>query len=138
MRVWEVFQGEHKRQEEPFRWRRKMAFVTDPISDLLTRIRNAQLARHAYAEIPGSKIKYEITKILEKHGYVESTQWLDEGYQGKIRVAEPLGEPGQWRVNAWVKQAILLFFRVSKVKLFKVDRLKRYPTAVPRLLTYDV
>ncbi len=63
-----------------------MAFVTDPISDLLTRIRNAQLARHAYAEIPGSKIKYEITKILEKHGYVESTQWLDEGYQGKIRV----------------------------------------------------
>ncbi len=63
-----------------------MAFVTDPISDLLTRIRNAQLARHAQAEIPGSKIKYEITKILQKHGYIESTQWIDEGYQGKIRV----------------------------------------------------
>lgn len=63
-----------------------MAFVTDPISDLLTRIRNAQLARHAQAEIPGSKIKYEITKILEKHGYIDSTQWIDEGYQGKIRI----------------------------------------------------
>lgn len=64
-----------------------MAFVTDPISDLLTRIRNAQLARHAQAEIPGSKIKYEITKLLEQYGYIESTQWIDEGYQGKIRVA---------------------------------------------------
>lgn len=63
-----------------------MAKLTDPISDLLTRIRNAQLARHAQLELPGSKIKYEITKILQKHGYVESTQWVDEGPQGKIRV----------------------------------------------------
>ena len=63
-----------------------MAFVTDPIADLLTRVRNAQLARHAQAEIPGSKIKYEITKLLQRYGYIESTQWVDEGPQGKIRV----------------------------------------------------
>lgn len=63
-----------------------MSNVTDPISDLLTRIRNAQLARHAEAIIPGSKLKYEITKILDKYGYIESTHWSDEGLQGQIRV----------------------------------------------------
>lgn len=63
-----------------------MAFVNDPIADLLTRIRNAQTAGHAEAVVPGSKIKFEITKLLAQYGYVESTQWLEEGYQGKIRV----------------------------------------------------
>lgn len=63
-----------------------MAFVNDPIADLLTRIRNAQTARHAEAVVPGSKIKFEITKLLVNYGYVESTQWLEEGHQGKIRV----------------------------------------------------
>lgn len=63
-----------------------MANVNDPISDLLTRIRNAQTARHAEAVIPGSKLKYAITKLLDQYGYIESTQWVDEGYQGQIRV----------------------------------------------------
>jgi small subunit ribosomal protein S8 len=63
-----------------------MAKVTDPISDLLTRIRNGQMARHAQVSIPGSKLKFEITKILAQTGYVESTQWVDEGPQGQIRV----------------------------------------------------
>ncbi len=63
-----------------------MAKVTDPISDLLTRVRNGQMARHAQVSIPGSKMKFEMTKILSQTGYVESTQWLDEGPQGTIRV----------------------------------------------------
>ncbi len=63
-----------------------MAKVTDPISDLLTRIRNGQMARHAQVSIPGSKLKFEITKILAQTGYIDSTQWLDEGPQGTIRV----------------------------------------------------
>lgn len=63
-----------------------MAKVTDPISDLLTRIRNGQMARHAQVSIPGSKLKFEITKILAQTGYVDSTQWIDEGPQGTIRV----------------------------------------------------
>lgn len=64
-----------------------MAFVQDPIADLLTRIRNAQLARHAQIVVPGSKIKFEIAKILAKHGYVESAKWVEEGYQGQLHVA---------------------------------------------------
>lgn len=63
-----------------------MANVNDPISDLLTRIRNAQVASHAEVIIPGSKLKYEITKLLDRYGYIESTQWVDEGPQGLIRV----------------------------------------------------
>ena len=63
-----------------------MANVNDPIADLLTRIRNAQVARHAEVIIPGSKLKYEIVKILARYGYVESTNWRDRGPQGEIRV----------------------------------------------------
>ncbi|MEZ4459614.1 MAG: 30S ribosomal protein S8 [bacterium] len=59
---------------------------SDPIADFLTRLRNAQLARHATAEVPGSKIKLAIAKILEKYGYVKSVSWVDDGPQGKIVV----------------------------------------------------
>ena len=64
-----------------------MAHITDPIADLLTRIRNAQLARHAEVTIPGSRIKYAVAKLLADNGYVESAQWIEEGPQGTIRVA---------------------------------------------------
>ena len=63
-----------------------MGVISDPIADLLTRIRNAQLAKHADVEIPGSKLKFEIAKILARQGYVETVQWLDQGPQGAIRI----------------------------------------------------
>ena len=46
--------------------------MTDPIADLLTRIRNAIAADHEYAEIPASKFKAEIARILDEQGYIES------------------------------------------------------------------
>jgi len=60
--------------------------VTDPIADLLTRIRNAQMSRHKSLELPGSKVKWAIAQILEARGYIESAQWSDEGPQGKIGI----------------------------------------------------
>lgn len=63
-----------------------MANVKDPIADFLTQIRNAQMADHAEVEIPGSNVKYDIAKILDEHGYVETAEWLDEGPQGKVRI----------------------------------------------------
>ena len=63
-----------------------MANVNDPIADFMSQIRNAQMADHAEVDIPGSKLKFQIAKILEEQGYVEATQWIDEGPQGKIRV----------------------------------------------------
>mgnify|MGYP006294753543 CR=1 FL=1 len=64
-----------------------MANVVDPIADFLTRIRNAQQASHAHVVIPGSKMKLEIAKILERHGYVGDVEWRDEGPQGQIDIA---------------------------------------------------
>ena len=50
-----------------------MANTNDPISDFLTRIRNAQIAHHASVSIPGSKLKRSMAEILERYGYVAST-----------------------------------------------------------------
>jgi small subunit ribosomal protein S8 len=63
-----------------------MANVDDPIADFMTQIRNAQLADHAAVQIPGSKVKFEIAKILDEQGYVEDARWLDEGPQGTIEI----------------------------------------------------
>ncbi len=51
--------------------------MTDPIADMLARIRNATVARHARVEIPASRLKVEIARILENEGYVQSFKLLD-------------------------------------------------------------
>ncbi len=60
---------------------------TDPIADYLTRVRNAQLARHKVVEIPASNMKKEITKILEDKGYILSHKFEDDDKQGIIKIA---------------------------------------------------
>jgi small subunit ribosomal protein S8 len=60
---------------------------TDPISDYLTRIRNANSAGHRVVEIPASKLKKEITKILFDQGYILSYKFEDNGAQGTIKIA---------------------------------------------------
>ena len=60
---------------------------TDPIADYLTRIRNAQMARHKVVEIPASNLKKEMTKILEDKGYILSHKFEDDGKQGVIKIA---------------------------------------------------
>jgi len=59
---------------------------TDPIADYLTRIRNAQAARHKVVEIPASNLKKEITKILHDKGYILNYKF-DEGTPGTIKIA---------------------------------------------------
>jgi small subunit ribosomal protein S8 len=61
--------------------------VTDPIADYLTRIRNAVMANHRIVEIPSSKIKKEITKILFEKGYILNFKFEDEGLPGVIKIA---------------------------------------------------
>ena len=60
---------------------------TDPIADYLTRIRNANSARHRVVEIPASKVKKEITKILFDQGYILSYKFEDNTIQGTIKIA---------------------------------------------------
>lgn len=60
--------------------------VSDPIADLLTRIRNANTANHDRVEVPGSKMKKAIVQILKDEGFVRDFEWVDNGHQGVIRV----------------------------------------------------
>ena len=61
--------------------------MTDPISDYLTRIRNAVNANHRIVEIPASNLKKEITKILHDKGYILNYKFEDDGLQGSIKIA---------------------------------------------------
>ena len=61
--------------------------VTDPIADYLTRIRNAVKANHRIAEIPSSKLKKEITKILFEKGYILNYKLEDDQIPGNIKIA---------------------------------------------------
>ena len=60
--------------------------LTDPIADMLPRIRNAGSARHETVDIPNSKMKKAIAEILLEEGYIKSFQLIDDGTQGIIRV----------------------------------------------------
>jgi len=61
--------------------------VSDPIADLLTRIRNAAAVRKRIVEIPASKIKLEIVKVLHEMGYILNYKFVDAKPQGVIKVA---------------------------------------------------
>ena len=60
--------------------------ITDPIADMLTRIRNAGSARHDTVDVPSSKMKKAIAEILLEEGYIKSFQLTDDGTQGVIRI----------------------------------------------------
>ena len=60
--------------------------ITDPIADMLTRIRNAGSARHETVDMPNSKMKKAIAEILLEEGYIKSFQLIDDGTQGVIRI----------------------------------------------------
>ena len=60
--------------------------ITDPIADMLTRIRNAGTAKHESVDVPASKMKKSIAEILLKEGYIKAYQLVDDGTQGVIRI----------------------------------------------------
>jgi len=66
--------------------------ITDPIADLLTRIRNANSAKHETVEIPASNMKKAIVEILNEEGYIKNYQIIDDGKQGIIRVTLKYGQ----------------------------------------------
>lgn len=66
--------------------------ITDTIADLLTRIRNANSAKHATVDVPASNLKKAIVQILVDEGYVKSFQVIEDGKQNIIRVTLKYGE----------------------------------------------
>ena len=80
--------------------------ITDPIADMLTRIRNAGAARHETVDVPASKMKTAIAQILLDEGYIKAFESVDNGNQGIIRITLKYG------VNR--QKAITGIKRVSK------------------------
>ncbi len=66
--------------------------ITDTIADILTRIRNANSAKHATVDVPASNMKKSIAQILVDEGYIKSYQIIDDGKQGIIRITLKYGE----------------------------------------------
>jgi len=96
--------------------------MSDPIADMLTRIRNANTVRHETVEIPASKLKKEIAEILKKEGFIRDAEYVEDNKQGIIRVFLKYG-PNNERVISGLK-------RISKPGL----RVYTKNTEVPRVL----
>lgn len=60
--------------------------MSDPIADMLTRVRNANMVRHEKLELPASNIKKEIAEILKREGFVKSVEYIEDDKQGVIRM----------------------------------------------------
>ncbi len=60
--------------------------TSDPIADMLTRIRNSMMARHEKVDVPASKLKAEVARILKEEGYIDGYKTIEEGPQGVLRL----------------------------------------------------
>lgn len=77
--------------------------MTDPVADMLTRIRNANTVGHATVDIPASRMKKSIADILIKEGYIKGYDIIEEGSQGTIRVQMKYGADKE-RVISGIKK----------------------------------
>jgi small subunit ribosomal protein S8 len=73
--------------------------MTDPIADMLTRIRNAYAAKHQKVDVPISKIKLEIARILKEEGYINNYKVIGDGARRNIRVYLRYGPRGEQVVS---------------------------------------
>jgi small subunit ribosomal protein S8 len=69
-----------------------MAVITDPIADMLTRIRNANTANHDVVDVPASRMKQAVAQILKDEGFINDFERVNEGPQGTIRIKLKYGQ----------------------------------------------
>ena len=96
--------------------------MTDPIADMLTRIRNANQMRHETVEMPSSKIKREIAEVLKREGFIRDAEYVEDNKQGILRLSLKYGKNAE-RVITGLK-------RISKPGL----RVYVQNTEVPKVL----
>src|SRR5581483_2423480 len=80
-----------------------MSTATDTIADMLTRIRNASRARHPKLEMPGSRLKAEIAKILKEEGYISSFKLAEENRKKLLRITLKYGPDGKPAISELVR-----------------------------------
>ena len=78
--------------------------ITDPIADMLTRIRNANNAKHDTVDVPASNMKKAIAQILLDEGYIKNFQLIDDGTQGVIRITLKYLQPGKEKVISGLRR----------------------------------
>ena len=78
--------------------------ITDPIADMLTRIRNANNAKHDTVDVPASNMKKSIAQILLDEGYIKNFQIINDGTQGVIRIALKYNNPGKEKVISGLRR----------------------------------
>jgi small subunit ribosomal protein S8 len=96
--------------------------MSDPIADMLTRIRNANTVRHEVVEVPASKIKRQIAEILKNEGFIRDCEYIEDNKQGILRIFLKYG-PNNERVITGLK-------RISKPGL----RVYTKASEIPRVL----
>ena len=96
--------------------------MSDPIADMLTRIRNANMVRHEKLEVPASNLKKEIAEILKREGFIRDVEYVEDSKQGIIRIFLKYGQNDE-RVITGLK-------RISKPGL----RVYAKSNEVPRVL----
>jgi small subunit ribosomal protein S8 len=80
-----------------------MAMVTDPVADMLARIRNGSLAEHEKVDIPSSKLRVRLAEILKEEGFIKNFRLIEDKRQGVLRVYLKYG-PGQERVISGLRR----------------------------------
>ena len=78
--------------------------ITDPIADMLTRIRNANNAKHDTVDVPASNMKKAIAQILLDEGYIKNFQIINDGTQGVIRIPLKYLQPGKEKVISGLRR----------------------------------
>jgi small subunit ribosomal protein S8 len=99
-----------------------MAVITDPIADMLTRIRNANTANHEVVDVPASRMKYAVAQILKDEGFIVDFERVNEGPQGIIRIKLKYG-PNKEKIITGLR-------RISRPGL----RVYTPKTEIPRVL----
>lgn len=96
--------------------------MSDPIADMLTRIRNANMVRHEALELPASRVKREIAEILKREGFIRDAEFIEDSKQGILRIFLKYGANNE-KVITGLK-------RISKPGL----RVYAKSTEIPRVL----
>lgn len=89
--------------------------MTDPIADMLTRIRNANTVKHETVDVPASNMKKELARILLEEGFVRGYDVIEDGKQGIIRIQLKYGQTGE-RVISGLKRISKPGMRVYAAK----------------------
>ena len=92
--------------------------VTDPVADMLTRIRNALVVKKEVVDMPASKMKMSIAKILLKEGFIKGCELIEDGVQGTLRVKLKYGANGE-RVISGLKKISRPGLRIAIISTSK-------------------